>query len=120
MNYSGPASLADVKADLLLSDEEDIADKHWPPLESHTQHAGPSPWQPHVDVLQPAPRVSTSKRSMDQTSDTSDSPSPAPNVSIGMLTINTLLFLIRLLSLPSTEHLQMHLLQGVIMLNLCL
>ncbi|KAK4294440.1 hypothetical protein Pmani_032935 [Petrolisthes manimaculis] len=75
MNYSGPASLADVKADLLLSDEDDIADRHWPPLESHTQHAGPSPWH------QPAPRASTSKRSMDQTSDTSDSPSPAPKVS---------------------------------------
>ncbi|KAK4296832.1 hypothetical protein Pmani_030698 [Petrolisthes manimaculis] len=75
MNYSGPASLADVEADLLLSDEDDIADRHWPPLESHTQHAGPSPWH------QPAPRASTSKRSMDQTSDTSDSPSPAPKVS---------------------------------------
>ncbi|KAK3883905.1 hypothetical protein Pcinc_011807 [Petrolisthes cinctipes] len=67
MNYSGPASLAEVEADLLLSDEEDIAAKHWPPLESHTQHAGPSPWQPHVDVPQPAPRASTFKRSMDQT-----------------------------------------------------
>ncbi|KAK4322526.1 hypothetical protein Pmani_006707 [Petrolisthes manimaculis] len=75
MNYSGPPSLADVEADLLLSDEDDIADSHWPPLESHTQHAGPSPWH------QPAPRASTSKRSMDQTSDTSDSPSPAPKPS---------------------------------------
>lgn len=81
MNYSGPASLAEVEADLLLSDDEDIADKHWPPLDSHTQHAGPSPWQPHVDVSQPAPRASTSKRSMDQSSDTSDSPSPASKVS---------------------------------------
>ncbi|KAK4312021.1 hypothetical protein Pmani_016514 [Petrolisthes manimaculis] len=78
MNYSGPTSLADVEADLLLSDEDDIADRHWPPLESHTQHAGPSPWH------QPAPRASTSKRSMDQTSDTSDSPSPAPKPGVNV------------------------------------
>ncbi|KAK4326943.1 hypothetical protein Pmani_002547 [Petrolisthes manimaculis] len=95
MNYSGPASLADVEADLLLSDEDDIADRHWPPLESHTQHAGPSPWH------QPAPRASTSKRSMDQTSDTSDSPSPAPKILHQLVTAQELSLCIRYLWIPS-------------------
>ncbi|KAK3893490.1 hypothetical protein Pcinc_002709 [Petrolisthes cinctipes] len=36
MAYSGPATLAEVEADLNLSEEEDIAVKHWPPLKLQT------------------------------------------------------------------------------------
>ncbi|KAK3880693.1 hypothetical protein Pcinc_014849 [Petrolisthes cinctipes] len=81
MNYSGPASLVDVEADLALSDDFDITDKHWPPLALHSQHFGPTPWQPQVKVPYPASQASTSKRPMDQTLDTSESPSPAPKAS---------------------------------------
>ena len=56
MEYSGPAgSLADVEADLALSDDEDDSDKHWPPMALHTQHSGPIPWQPLAEAPNPHP-----------------------------------------------------------------
>ncbi|KAK3849763.1 hypothetical protein Pcinc_043498 [Petrolisthes cinctipes] len=60
MAYSGPATLADVEADLNLSEEEDIADKHWPPLKLQTQLPGPTPWQPKVDTPYPTSQPTTS------------------------------------------------------------
>ncbi|XP_050699403.1 uncharacterized protein LOC126986926 [Eriocheir sinensis] len=82
MEYSGPASISAVEADLALSDDEDITDQHWPPIDLNTQCFGPTPWQPQVDVPPSATQPSTStKRPMDQTSNTSDSSSPAPKSS---------------------------------------
>lgn len=82
MEYSGPASIADVEADLALSDDEDITDQHWPPMELHTQCSGTTPWKSQVDVLPPATQPSTStKRPMDQASNTSEPSSPAPKSS---------------------------------------
>lgn len=82
MEYSGPASISAVEADLALSDDEDITDQHWPPMDLNTQCFGPTPWQPQVDVPPSATQPSTStKRPMDQTSNTSDSSSPAPKSS---------------------------------------
>ncbi|KAK3885068.1 hypothetical protein Pcinc_010722 [Petrolisthes cinctipes] len=63
MAYSGPATLAEVEADLNLSEEEDIADKHWPPLKFQTQLPGPTPWQPKVDTPYPASQPTTSTSS---------------------------------------------------------
>ncbi|KAK3874135.1 hypothetical protein Pcinc_019000 [Petrolisthes cinctipes] len=60
MAYSGPATLAEVEADLNLSEEEDIADKHWPPLKLQTQLPGPTPWQPKVDTPYPTSQPTTS------------------------------------------------------------
>ena len=54
MEYSGPASMPDLDADLALSDD-DTSDEHWPPMELHTPSSGPTPWQPQVDVP-PLPR----------------------------------------------------------------
>ncbi|XP_050687046.1 proteoglycan 4-like [Eriocheir sinensis] len=82
MEYSGPASISAVEADLALSDDEDITDQHWPPMDLNTQCFGPTPWHPQVDVPPSATQPSTStKRPMDQTSNTSDSSSPAPKSS---------------------------------------
>ncbi|KAK3867917.1 hypothetical protein Pcinc_026657 [Petrolisthes cinctipes] len=46
MAYSGPATLAEVEADLNLSEEEDIADKHWPrlKLQTHAQEYFCTQW----------------------------------------------------------------------------
>ncbi|KAK8373815.1 hypothetical protein O3P69_014968 [Scylla paramamosain] len=82
MEYSGPASISAVEADLALSDDEDITDQHWPPVDLNKQCSGSTPWQPQVDVSPSATQPSTStKRPMDQTSNTSDSLSPAPKSS---------------------------------------
>ncbi|KAK4316361.1 hypothetical protein Pmani_012490 [Petrolisthes manimaculis] len=63
MAYSGPATLAEVEADLNLSEEEDIADKHWPPLKLHSQMPVPTPWQPQVNTSYPASHPTTSTSS---------------------------------------------------------
>ncbi|KAK4287737.1 hypothetical protein Pmani_039201 [Petrolisthes manimaculis] len=63
MAYSGPATLAEVEADLNLSEEEDIADKHWPPLKQHSQMPGPTPWQHQVNTSYPASHPTTSTSS---------------------------------------------------------
>ncbi|KAK3888411.1 hypothetical protein Pcinc_007539 [Petrolisthes cinctipes] len=64
MAYSGPATLAEVEADLNLSEGEDIADKHWPPLKLQTQLPGPTSWQPQVDTpyLASQPTTTTSSK----------------------------------------------------------
>lgn len=80
MDYSGPATYAQVEADLALSDEEDITDEHWPPLELHSQLPGSTPWQPQVNTPHHATQASTSttsKRPMSQDSDEGESSSPA-------------------------------------------
>ncbi len=79
MDYSGPASLANVEADLALSDDGDQQMKHWPPLEPHSHHElAADAVSPH-----PPPLGSTSaKRRMEHGSDTSSaSPSPAAKTS---------------------------------------
>lgn len=80
MEYSGPGTIADVEADLALTDDEDIADEPWPPMALHPQSHGSTPWQSHVPLPAALPPTAT-KRSMDQTSDTSDSTSPVPKTS---------------------------------------
>lgn len=79
MEYSGPVSLADLEADLALSDD-DTTDQHWPPMELHTQCSGSTPWQPQVDVPPSAnqPSSTSTKRSLNETSNTSAPSSPAP------------------------------------------
>ena len=82
MEYSGPDSIGNIEADLALSDDEDITDKHWPLMVLYMQRFSPTPWQPQVDVLLPPTQPSTStKRPMDQTSDKSELSSPAPKTS---------------------------------------
>ena len=46
MEYSELGSLADVEADLALSDDEDDSDKHWPQMALHTKHSGPTLYSP--------------------------------------------------------------------------
>ena len=61
MEYSGPASVAEVEADLAMSDDDD-ASVHWPSLETHRH--------PHYSA--------SAKRTMDRESDTGSEPaSPA-------------------------------------------
>ncbi len=50
MEYSGPASISAVETDLALSDDEDITDQHWPPMDLNKQCSGSTPWKPQVDV----------------------------------------------------------------------
>ena len=65
MDYSGPASAAEVEADLAMSDDDD-ASVHWPLLEAH-RHPHPS---------------AAAKRTMDRESDTGSEPeSPAAKAS---------------------------------------
>lgn len=82
MDYSGPATLAEVEADLALSDDEDIADKHWPPLNLHKQLPGPTPWQPQANTLHPASHATaststSSKRPVSHDSDDGEPSTPA-------------------------------------------
>lgn len=82
MEHSGPTSIADLEADLALSDDEDITDKHWPPIALHTQRDGPTPWHPQVDVSPHATRPSPStKRPVDRSSETNEPSSPAAKTS---------------------------------------
>ena len=82
MEYSGPgSSIADIEADLALSEDEDIADKHWPPMALRPPSSAPTPWQPHVDVPPTTQPCISTKRPMDQASDSSEASSPAPKTS---------------------------------------
>ena len=38
MEFSGPGSIADVEADLAMSDEDDVPQEHWPSLPSPGRH----------------------------------------------------------------------------------
>ena len=59
MEYSGPGTIADVEADLALTDDEDIADEPWPPLALHPQSHGSTPWQSHVPLPAALPPTTT-------------------------------------------------------------
>lgn len=75
MDYTGPASLADLQMDLALSEEEDEAEVHWPPLPSSpaTEAASTS-----VGSRPAPPAASSTKRSMDETSESgSEARAPA-------------------------------------------
>lgn len=66
MEYTGPASLAELRMDLALSEEEDETEEHWPPLPSSPTTEGAST----SAGSRPAyPATSSAKRSMDDTSD---------------------------------------------------
>ncbi|KAK4318788.1 hypothetical protein Pmani_010211 [Petrolisthes manimaculis] len=92
MAYSGPATLAEVEADLNLSEEEDIADKHWPPLKLHSQMPGPTPWQPQVNTSYSAshPTTSTSsKRPLERVIGLVPAQPPTPGTSSGSVSSMT-------------------------------
>ena len=89
MEYSGPASLADVEADLALSSDDGMSEVDWPPLALHTHKgttpaaAGATPGLPHAVAPHSVNQASTStKRPMDHSSDTNSEPSsPAAKTS---------------------------------------
>ncbi|KAK4328262.1 hypothetical protein Pmani_001380 [Petrolisthes manimaculis] len=67
MDYSGPAAIAEVEHDPLLSDTEEQAMEHWPPLKPSARHEFQSVTAP-----------TSTKRPKDYGSDTSSEPqSPA-------------------------------------------
>lgn len=70
MEYSGPVSITDIEADLLLSDDDDLSIDHWPPLDSTSNH--------ETTTRNPA----STKRPIEHDSDTSSAPSsPAAKTS---------------------------------------
>ncbi|KAG0713603.1 hypothetical protein GWK47_015850 [Chionoecetes opilio] len=82
MAYFGPGTLADVEADLALTDDDAMSEETWPPLAVHTRQgstsaaAAATPGLPHGIVPSPITQASTStKRPIDHASDTSGEPS---------------------------------------------
>ena len=72
MEYSGPGSLADIEADLALSDEDTLSQEHWPRLDSH----GHRKLAPVVATRQPMdPAPASIKRRMEHDSDMTCEPS---------------------------------------------
>lgn len=75
METSGPVSIADVEADLHMSEDDDDSERHWPPLPDGCHDAldtGIVAASGLPTSLHPHPRASTSKRRISSSSDSND------------------------------------------------
>jgi len=104
MEYSGPVAIADIEADLALSDDDDNSQGHWPPLElkaSTSSTAAATPWQPQAQAPQPTTQQGShsAKRPMVHDSDTNSEPS-SPATKTSKLSKTTSQAMVPELSLP--------------------